>query len=178
MRRTLTVIAAALVLGATAPGAAQAAPAPVKELCKDGGFSDYIDPATGQPFTNQGQCVSVANGVTELVPVETDEPPVEYVPVITITEEPGREGTGTFGVLIKVTDLEPNAPLTWQWQYTSGLGGAIWSASATSDGTFDLATASPCVSVNPTYGTVNGVTIQSGGVSVTQGFPVASSCTE
>jgi hypothetical protein len=29
-----------------------------EEQCKDGGYRNLIDPETGQPFKNQGQCVS------------------------------------------------------------------------------------------------------------------------
>ena len=31
-----------------------------KDQCKEGGFVNFTD-AQGQPFTNQGQCVSYAN---------------------------------------------------------------------------------------------------------------------
>jgi hypothetical protein len=32
-----------------------------KEQCKDGGYARFTDPATGQPFTNQGRCVQFVN---------------------------------------------------------------------------------------------------------------------
>lgn len=32
-----------------------------KDQCKNGGFKNYTDPSTGQPFKNQGQCVSFTN---------------------------------------------------------------------------------------------------------------------
>jgi hypothetical protein len=32
-----------------------------KDQCKDGGYRNFIDPRTGRPFANQGQCVSFTN---------------------------------------------------------------------------------------------------------------------
>jgi len=30
------------------------------DQCKNGGYTQFADPRTGQPFRNQGQCVSFA----------------------------------------------------------------------------------------------------------------------
>jgi hypothetical protein len=32
-----------------------------KDQCKDGGYKNFIDPSTGQPFKNQGQCIQLVN---------------------------------------------------------------------------------------------------------------------
>ena len=32
-----------------------------KEQCKDGGYQNFIDPSTGEPFKNQGQCIQYVN---------------------------------------------------------------------------------------------------------------------
>jgi hypothetical protein len=32
-----------------------------KEQCKNGGYAQFTDPATGQPFTNQGRCIQFVN---------------------------------------------------------------------------------------------------------------------
>lgn len=72
-----------LIIAATAAsmGSASAAPAADKEFCKSGGFADFINPATGQPFKNQGQCVSFVNGGGVLKPVQ-EEPPVPVGPTV------------------------------------------------------------------------------------------------
>lgn len=76
-RKILITVLAASALAATF--GATAAQADDKALCKNGGFAQYVDPATEQPFTSQGQCVSfVAKGGT-LVPVEE---PVEEAPFV------------------------------------------------------------------------------------------------
>lgn len=65
----LIAVACFLVAPATSASAADA-----KDPCKSGGYASYVDPGTGQPFANQGQCVSfVANGGT-LVPVPPSQP--------------------------------------------------------------------------------------------------------
>lgn len=84
MKRTLAVAAAVAALLSTASGAAQAAPVDDKNLCKDGGFANYVDPTTDLPFKNQGRCVSFVNAGGTLVPVE-DEPPVPVAPTAVIS---------------------------------------------------------------------------------------------
>lgn len=69
MRLLPTLTLAAAVLFAST-GVATAAPVADKELCKSGGFASYVDPATGTPFANQGQCVSFVNGGGVLREVE------------------------------------------------------------------------------------------------------------
>jgi hypothetical protein len=32
-----------------------------KDQCKNGGYANFIDPSTGQPFQNQGQCIKFFN---------------------------------------------------------------------------------------------------------------------
>jgi len=32
-----------------------------KDQCKNGGYANFIDPSTGQPFRNQGECVKFFN---------------------------------------------------------------------------------------------------------------------
>ncbi len=60
--RHALVLAAAVVMPLAVASPAGAAADPYQQ-CKDGGHVNYVDPATGQPFSNQGQCVShVARG--------------------------------------------------------------------------------------------------------------------
>ncbi len=76
MYRRLAVTAlAVLTLGAVAMPAVHAAPNgdDPYAACKDGGHVNYIDPATGKPFANQGRCVSTLARGGALVPVT---PPV------------------------------------------------------------------------------------------------------
>lgn len=84
MRRTVSVIAAALAVGVTSVGVASAAPAPTKDFCKSGGYAKYVDPATGQPFVNQGTCVTFVNNGGTL-----KTPPVAVVPEIGYHEAVG-----------------------------------------------------------------------------------------
>jgi hypothetical protein len=65
--RTTAVLLAAAASITFAASPAAAAPAAGKDLCKSGGYASYVDPATGAPFNNQGQCVSFANGGGVLV---------------------------------------------------------------------------------------------------------------
>lgn len=82
-RKILTVALAAGAIAATC--GTTVAQADDKALCKNGGYVAYVDPATSQPFTNQGQCVSyVAKGGT-LVPVE-EEPPPAPAPAVTFSQ--------------------------------------------------------------------------------------------
>lgn len=74
LRRLSAVLLAVFLL--TAPGAAQAK-APDASPCKGGGFAGYVDPATGEPFVEQGQCVSFVRHGGTLVPVA---PPLELSP--------------------------------------------------------------------------------------------------
>lgn len=71
MKRTIALVALTL-LALTGTTAATAGDS--KDACKNGGHSQYVDPATGQPFTNQGQCVSFVNSGGTLVPVEGTPP--------------------------------------------------------------------------------------------------------
>lgn len=73
MKRLLFgLVAGALALGSIALVSAQA-PASPKDQCK-AGYANFIDPATGQPFKNQGQCVSHVNKGGALVPVVAPMP--------------------------------------------------------------------------------------------------------
>jgi hypothetical protein len=72
-------IAAVATTGPLAPVAAQA-PDP-KDQCKNGGFANFVDPSTGQPFKNQGQCVSHVSRGGTLVPVVTPTPTPTPAPV-------------------------------------------------------------------------------------------------
>jgi hypothetical protein len=97
VKRALTVAAAVAALLSAAP-VAQAAPSPDKELCKSGGFANYVDPTTDLPFKNQGRCVSFVNGGGILIPVE-DEPPVAIFPTVKLSL--GEFADGTFPVIVE-----------------------------------------------------------------------------
>lgn len=112
MRRTLTVLAAALALGAAAPGTAQAASDPA--LCKSGGYVNYIDPATNAPFKNQGQCVSFVDGGGALVPVE-QEPQINGK--FELTPLPGLPDRCYFE--FKVSALQPGTSVSYSLNWVS-----------------------------------------------------------
>ena len=59
-KATAALLAASLGFGLSI-SAASAAPSPYKNACKNGGYANFVDPSTGQPFKNQGQCVAAAN---------------------------------------------------------------------------------------------------------------------
>jgi len=60
--RLAAVVVAVLAVFLVAAPAASAAP---NDACRNGGYANYVDPSTGAPFKNQGQCVSyVAGGGT------------------------------------------------------------------------------------------------------------------
>lgn len=78
MKRTFA-LAALILLAMT--GTAQAKAPDPKAACKQGGFVGYVNPATGQPFADQSQCVSfVARGGT-LVPY-VPEPPAPTATIV------------------------------------------------------------------------------------------------
>jgi hypothetical protein len=62
------IFGAALTLMAGAALPANAA-APDISPCTNGGYVHYVDPATGQPYSNQGRCVSTVARNGQLVPV-------------------------------------------------------------------------------------------------------------
>lgn len=115
MRRTLTVIAAVLTLGAAVPSVAQAASDP--GLCKSGGYANYIDPATNAPFKNQGQCVSFVDGGGMLTPV-TPPASFDFGGVIDSAPsyDPYKEAClPSIGPVTDLTDPDPNEWHTYQW---------------------------------------------------------------
>src|SRR3954451_9840104 len=62
-----TVAISTAMLAATALPASAAAPN--TNACKSGGYVNYVDPATGKAFANQGRCVSTVAKGGVLVPV-------------------------------------------------------------------------------------------------------------
>src|SRR4051794_13867778 len=87
MKRTIA-LAALILLAMT--GTAQAKAPDPKAACKQGGFVGYVNPATGQPFTDQGQCVSfVARGGTLVPAVVAPTVSVTYVDDGQVDSEPG-----------------------------------------------------------------------------------------
>jgi len=99
IRKLLAVTIAAMAI-ASVQGVASADPAPQKELCKNGGYADYVDPTTNLPFKNQGRCVSFVNAGGTLVPVE-EEPPAPVGVQFALTAEPFLD------VAVRVTGLNP-----------------------------------------------------------------------
>jgi hypothetical protein len=64
LRRILLVVGLAVLMAVmmSVSGAlAFADPAKEKNACANGGFANYVDPATGEPFKNQGQCIAALN---------------------------------------------------------------------------------------------------------------------
>ena len=100
IRKLLAATAVAMAMAAV-PGVASADPG--KDACKDGGYVNYLDPVTGDPFKNQGRCVSFVNGGGALVPVSP-----EYVPeIVWISPGPDIPGHYTFSVSVK--NAEPGS---------------------------------------------------------------------
>jgi hypothetical protein len=96
-------------------GTAQAnAPSP-KDACKDGGHANYVDPATGQPFADQGACVTHVNEVGTLTPV----PPPRNPALTAVELTDGQVGT-FYTVHIIATDLEPFASVEIHTTYRDG----------------------------------------------------------
>ncbi len=144
----LSVIAATLAAAVSIAPSAIAAPAANNDLCKFGGYANYVDPATGHPFKNPGQCVSFMNGGGVLVPVE-EEPPGEEPtpgPVATVTERPLSPGSeGYYSVWLHVNGLDPAVSFEvrtfWRGQSEYGV---IREQDAEANGTYDLYSYEAC----------------------------------
>jgi hypothetical protein len=97
IRTAAAVLLAAASLTLTA-SPVMAAPGAEKDLCKSGGYAGYVDPATGAPFGNQGQCVSFVNKGGALTPVVVTPPPVDVPGLEPLTAKvlqiEGREAEG------------------------------------------------------------------------------------
>ena len=90
----------ALLIGAGPATAAQGGNDDTAHACQHGGWANRTDPATGQPFTSQGACVSSgAHG----------SPPLSAS--LVASDELGCGGT-CWGRIIG-TGLQPGAPFTW-----------------------------------------------------------------
>lgn len=111
LRRLLTVTAALAMV--TVPGVASAEP---KDSCKDGGFANYVDPTTGQPFTNPGQCIKFVKGGGVLDPLPV-APQVHWI------DPYGGEPTEFDGYSVgyRVDGLPAGTPIHLSWTY-GGLG--------------------------------------------------------
>lgn len=75
LRAAILIAACAVVAPASSASAADS-----KDSCKSGGYASYVDPATGQPFADQGQCVSFAAHGGTLTPMQV---PVSIVGITT-----------------------------------------------------------------------------------------------
>jgi hypothetical protein len=82
------------------------AAAPDTSPCKSGGFVNYVDPATGKPFANQGRCVASVNRVGSLVPVRVAEVKVYDLQFGTVDDP-----MGFTQYRLLVTGLKPGAEL-------------------------------------------------------------------
>ena len=76
VRIAVAIVCAALIVVAVAAGPAAAAPgsnSDAAHACQHDGWKTMVDPATGQPFKNQGDCVSSAahSGPASLVVTDT-----------------------------------------------------------------------------------------------------------
>ena len=90
----------ALLIGAGPATAAQGGNDDTAHACQHGGWANLTDPATGQPFTSQGACVSSgAHG----------SPPLSAS--LVASDELGCGGTCWGGII--GTGLQPGAPFTW-----------------------------------------------------------------
>jgi hypothetical protein len=132
--RTVGLKAAVLIATACAlvAPASSASAADSKDSCKSGGYASYVDPATGQPFANQGQCVSFAAKGGTLTPVEL---PVSIVGVTTTggtaIGDPGNHLFCTGTVLTLAGSGTHTVALS-----TEGLPGYVGGSSSTYTATF------------------------------------------
>jgi hypothetical protein len=100
--RTLSVLVALLVLSlaaaraALSPGPAIAQAPDPTDQCKHGGFATFLDPSTGQPFRNQGQCVSFVNHGGTLVPIPTTPTITTYTSAAAFSAAVGPQTTIDF----------------------------------------------------------------------------------
>jgi hypothetical protein len=119
----------ALLIGAGPAAAAQGGNDDTAHACQHGGWASLTDPATRQPFTNQGACVSSgAHG----------NPPLSAS--LVASDELGCGGT-CWGRIIG-TGLQPGAPFTWG---ASGpTVGLEFLGPIGSDGRVDVAATLPC----------------------------------
>jgi hypothetical protein len=134
VRARLVAMVVVLALGALALGAGPAAAAQggnddTAHACQHGGWASLTDPATGQPFTSQGACVSSgAHG----------NPPLSAS--LVASDELGCGGT-CWGRIIG-TGLQPGARFTWSASAPNfGLG---FLSSIDSSGRVDVAANLPC----------------------------------
>src|SRR5690242_14884462 len=105
VRARVVVVVAVLALGAVVLGAGPAAAAQggnddTAHACQHGGWAGLTDPATGQPFTSQGACVS--SGAHGNPPLGTS---------LVASDELGCGGT-CWGRIVG-TGLQPGAPFSW-----------------------------------------------------------------
>lgn len=164
----MVALALALALATFAPGVAQAAPGD-KELCKNGGYTKYVDPITGQPFKNQGRCISFVNSGGVLLPVEEEPEPVELA--LAVVEQP--DGViGDYRILIEMTGLVPNAPFSMSIETRDGRT-ATYDFEAYSDGTYRFSYDNDCHDEVVLDGDV---IIVQGGTMITTPVPEITEC--
>ncbi|WP_138758738.1 hypothetical protein [Modestobacter altitudinis] len=89
-------------------------------MCKNGGYVNYKDPATGKPFANQGRCVStLARGgalVPVVPPVEVYTPQLVAVPHSAFTEEWLATWPGTWGLSYRLEGAKPSGIVTLTYE--------------------------------------------------------------
>ena len=128
---TMVVVLAlgALTLGAGPAAAAQGGNDDTAHACQQGGWANLTDPATGQPFTSQGACVSSgAHG----------NPPLSAS--LVASNELGCGGT-CWG-RITGTGLQPGAGFTWG--ASSPMFSLAFLGSIGTSGSVDVAADLPC----------------------------------
>jgi hypothetical protein len=177
MRRPL-IILAALAAVLVLPGTAGAAPPPDTAPCKAGGYANYVDPATGEPFKSQGRCVSFVNGGGTLAPV-TAEPAL----TITLREGDGPPGFERYYVVVgEVAGADPSSWVTMTWSYGDGYdaapNGYAWATSTRADVEGKASSGAQAFCNDPRPPTEFTVTARVDGelVAVAEEVPVPAAC--
>jgi hypothetical protein len=94
-------------------GVGTASAATPEAACKNGGFSTYVNPATNQPFRNQGHCVAYVAKGGQLQPVA--RPALEFTNVEPVTV--GYEGTYPYTYYLQLSGFAPNTTVLLTYQF-------------------------------------------------------------
>jgi hypothetical protein len=107
------------MLAAMVGFASPAGAVPQTDACKNGGYARYADPASGDSFKNQGQCVSFVNAGGVLAPV-TEEPPAQTVTIAIVDINVDWINEEAFVFRLSSSGLTPQGPVAVQLALKDG----------------------------------------------------------
>lgn len=179
MKRFLALAAAALFTLAV-PAAASAAP-DLKDVCKGGGYAEYVDPDTAAPFADQGRCIAFVNEGGELRPVGSAPPSGGGVADIEFLNPRLDRNVWEWDLNLSGLPADTVVEVSWTQSGQKRVGPLFMSQP---DGTVDLgASAGYAFAVRWPYGTCEGppfitdVTVRGAGFKVTEAMPAPPACT-